>query len=233
MNKNRLVVLCLSALVVGSALRGMDVEATDLNSQLRKKVKIGDMQEVMALILKGADINAQKNDHFSLMMEAIYRGHTDICKLLIAQGADVDAQDRQGRTALMLAAGYGHKEICSLLVEKGADVWAGTFRTGLTALRQACATYREEICKLLIDAMLKLTKGEEDRIITFVAQKRRGGLQVSSMPPDMVRKVGKQMLAQVKEQNKRYVIAEINESEIMAHSLLKQQLLAYVNEKIK
>ena len=83
-------------------------------------VKSGDVAEVKRLIEAGADVNAQSNNGYTVLMAASQYGQLEVCKLLIEKGAEVNTGPWDGRTALILASKEGHKEVAQLLIEAGA-----------------------------------------------------------------------------------------------------------------
>ena len=56
------------------------------------------------------------------MIDAAWKGQTDIAASLIANGADMDIQGEDGRTALIVAAANGHTDIAASLIAEGADI---------------------------------------------------------------------------------------------------------------
>jgi len=56
----------------------------------------------------------------SKLLEAAYKGLTEVAKALIAAGADVNQADNDGWTPLHWAAGEGHTEVAEALIAAGA-----------------------------------------------------------------------------------------------------------------
>lgn len=109
----------------------------DLNYEFVKAATKGQIEEVRALLQKGADLNAQVEHGYSALMLASGNGQEETVKLLLAKGAKVNMQATMKETALHLAAGRGRTRIVEMLVEARAD-----FRvtdTGLTPLMMAVA----------------------------------------------------------------------------------------------
>jgi hypothetical protein len=85
----------------------------------------GDINIVNALIIAGADVNAQNNYGLTALMYASRsEAYTDasIVNALITAGADVDIQDRDGYTALMYASETNNKGVIIALTLAGANV---------------------------------------------------------------------------------------------------------------
>ena len=74
----------------------------------------------LALIAKGADLNAVGPNGETPLTLAAMNGHKEIAEMLIAEGIDVNAMDNDGDTALHLAALNGHEKIAELLRKHGA-----------------------------------------------------------------------------------------------------------------
>ena len=76
------------------------------------------------------DVNAQRQDHWTPLHIASFRGRPDIVQVLLDHGAKVDAVDNLFRTSLHNVPGgqYESQEdgirVAQLLLENGADVMA-------------------------------------------------------------------------------------------------------------
>ena len=68
----------------------------------------------------GADVNATKVDHWTVLHHASYFGFSMSPKLYLIRGATVNERNNDGRTAFQIAAMRGHKMIMGLLPEYGA-----------------------------------------------------------------------------------------------------------------
>jgi formylglycine-generating enzyme required for sulfatase activity len=88
---------------------------------LRKAAAEGDTGEVIALVGKGADVNAKGKHGRTALIEAAGGGHIETVRVLLEKGADVNPTDEKyGFSALEFALGKGHGEIAALLKEAGA-----------------------------------------------------------------------------------------------------------------
>ena len=76
----------------------------------------------MALIEKGAAIDARNSDQNTPLHEACHNGHLEVAMALIEKGADVYARDIDQNTPLHFAIIYGHLEVAMALIEKGAAI---------------------------------------------------------------------------------------------------------------
>jgi len=80
----------------------------------------GNTDEVVKLLLKGADVNYKTPDGVTALMYASQNGHTDIVKILIFNGADVNARPVDGATALIAATKFDHEDVMEYLINHGA-----------------------------------------------------------------------------------------------------------------
>ncbi|CAN5529007.1 hypothetical protein BH20ACI3_BH20ACI3_20730 [soil metagenome] len=111
----------------------------ELNEQFWEAVRNGKVAEVVALLDKGADVNAKFRYGTTALFKAAERGHTEVVKVLIARGADVSVKDTfYGATAMTWALQNKHIGAVGALLEKDAasvnDVLATGAREGNSAL---------------------------------------------------------------------------------------------------
>ncbi|MBT4803776.1 MAG: hypothetical protein HON78_02090 [Legionellales bacterium] len=83
--------------------------------------KYGRTEIALALIEKGADVNAADQDGYTPLNWAAARGHTEIALALIEKGADVNATNKYGETPIHQATRYSYTEILIALIAAGAD----------------------------------------------------------------------------------------------------------------
>ncbi len=82
----------------------------------------GNERAFLALIQKGADVNAKTGEGLCPIHLASYHGHAGIVKKLIDSRVDVNVKGADDMTPLHTAANGGTKEVVKLLLEKGADM---------------------------------------------------------------------------------------------------------------
>ena len=83
-----------------------------------------DAELVLALLERGADMDAQTEDGWNAVMAASRRGHIAALTHLLDKGADLHASDVDGMTALYLAALHNQPAACELLLSRGIDLLA-------------------------------------------------------------------------------------------------------------
>ena len=94
----------------------------------------GDRADVLAMIKRGADVNAPQGDGVTALHWASRHGDGELVTALLAAGADARAATRfGGYTPLHLAAERGSAPIVTTLIAAGAAINART-STGATPL---------------------------------------------------------------------------------------------------
>ena len=78
----------------------------------------GNMQQVNALLDKGADVDGFDAEGRTALMNAIINGNTPLLKMLIARGANIDMRVNGNETPLLLA--QFHPDIVRILRKAGA-----------------------------------------------------------------------------------------------------------------
>ncbi len=122
---------------------------TDLSDELIQAVEDNNLIEVERLVVEGANVNLKNNDTNTILMWAVYLGHTEIVEVLIDAGANVNIQTiNRGETALIMAVVNGYFDIVELLIVAGTDVNLKT-NDGFTALSLADNQGYTEIVELL------------------------------------------------------------------------------------
>jgi ankyrin repeat protein len=83
------------------------------------------------LIFKGADVNQRRDDGWSPLYAASYRGHVSVVRLLAGCCADIEAPTCLQRTALLESSYKNDADVVQLLLELNADT-TKTDRIGWT-----------------------------------------------------------------------------------------------------
>lgn len=104
----------------------------ELNDQLFEAARKGDAAAVMALLDKGADVNARFRYGTTALFKAAERGNTEVVKLLIARGADASVKDTFYKTTAMTwALDNKRVEVVRVLLEKSPDAVGDVLMTGV------------------------------------------------------------------------------------------------------
>ena len=122
----------------------------DINWDLIRAARKGNMGEVKALVKKGAYVNYKSKSGLTPIYSASGKGQLDVVKFLIAKGADVNARHMSGWTPLTEASRGGHAGIVKILLAEGADPNAESIYTRETALMLAAQEGHEDIAEMLI-----------------------------------------------------------------------------------
>lgn len=77
--------------------------------------------ELMRLICRGVDVNAQDSAGNTPLIVACQNGHMVVCKVLVQHGANVMSCNNNGNTALHYCFNYGYDDIGKYLILCGAD----------------------------------------------------------------------------------------------------------------
>ncbi len=151
----RLILAVFAALLVLIPACRSEVESElpePVKLTLVQTARIGQTDQVLALLQEGADANEIDETGNSALGAAVLGGHPATVKALLTAGADVNTRLlKQGWTVLMTAAGGGQTEIVKALLEAGADVNAKN-QEGWSALMSAMFAEHAEVVELLRQA---------------------------------------------------------------------------------
>lgn len=79
----------------------------------------GDMDALLAILLKLPDLNLQDNDGYSALMHAVERGEKDIVMALMERNCTTSLKDSSGQDAIKIATTYKFDDIKELLTSSG------------------------------------------------------------------------------------------------------------------
>ena len=85
-------------------------------------IKRSDVQNVLALLGQGTDVDALYRYGNTALMLAAHAGQREVIETLIAHRANLNITAKFGLSALMLALVAGHAEIARLLARAGSDL---------------------------------------------------------------------------------------------------------------
>ena len=138
----------------------------------------GDVDQVIAALDAGAEIEVVDDRGMTPIIWAALRGHLDVVKVLLEKGANINSTNWAGWTPLMQACAQRHADLAKFLVEQGADIHMKTEYSG-TALIFAAGTGQYELTKFLLDKgadpFVQITGTYEEDGMTALSYAQREG----------------------------------------------------------
>lgn len=127
----------------------------ELNFELIVASWKGDLDQIVELLKKGANVNCVDEYKWTPIHYAILKGNVEVIEELIKNKANINLKDKDGQTELMLAAKKNKIEIIELLIKNGAEV---NFKSNKnkTALMFAAEADNFEVVILLIEKVQTL-----------------------------------------------------------------------------
>lgn len=116
----RVVTAAFALSLVASPL--MAQATRELDRELLRFSSTGDVEQIRALLERGADPNAEDKVGVTPLINVASRGSNKSLRLLIDAGARVDEDGRNGCTALTWAAKNGWEKTIEILLDRGADI---------------------------------------------------------------------------------------------------------------
>ncbi|MDB5100356.1 MAG: ripk4 [Cyanobacteria bacterium RYN_339] len=138
-------------IIVVAALLALAASApawADANADMLLAAYQGDRARVVALLLRGARLDARDENGYTALHWAAFRGDQLLARTLLDRGAGVDLADKRGQTPLILAAWNDHPATVRLLLERGADP-AHRSAEGFQAIDYARTRGHQTVMKLL------------------------------------------------------------------------------------
>jgi len=105
-----------------------------------------------ALLVHGADVNAQTDNNVTALLNAILLGNRENVALLLEYGADVNHQDANGNNAVARAVKFDNVEVLKVLIKYNADI-TSKLHGKVTPLIVACVLNNYRVAKVLVDSM--------------------------------------------------------------------------------
>lgn len=229
--------LCTALLLANGVLQAMDV-AQSPSEQLKRAIRINDINELNRLIQSGVDVNSKDNDGYTALTNAVIQKNLGICELLIRHGAQVNEKNNDGETPLMLAASDGNLDICKLLIASGADANLRD-NGGHTAIISAVSwnlyhpTPERDLIlyRLLISTMIQLTEIQKKEIAAMILGMKKG------TDKNIVNKDAQQLAARIKaddfrRKNAQFVTDQLDLMKSARAQQLIQTLKTILNDEL-
>lgn len=141
------------------ALRGNTSETCEAQIPVSKEKERRGI--AIALVDKGANVNAKGTDDVTPLMLAAGCDYTEVVKALLDKGADVNTRNNEGITPLIWAAMYGHVTTVQALLDKGAKVDARD-NEGMTPLLWAAQWHDRDVIQVLLDKGADVNAKDKD-----------------------------------------------------------------------
>ncbi len=143
---NRLLCLALVFMVLAVGCRKKPKE---IETQLHRAARTGDLEVVRSLIETGLDVNAKDEYGRTPLHYAAFGDYKEVVEFLINKGANISALDNYGDTPLHNAAFGGSEDVVKFLIEKGCDIRC-TNNRGWVPLHRAAYNGHTAVVLLLI-----------------------------------------------------------------------------------
>jgi len=109
----------------------------------------GYSSEVLRLLNKGADVNANTNEGVTPLMYAADNGDIQTTRILVLNGADINRKPHNGVTALLSSTLINHLDIAEFLIRNGANI-NDPDAQGVSPLMYAVIYNFHVLCDMLI-----------------------------------------------------------------------------------
>ena len=175
--------LVLTLTLIGALCVSVAITAAPVDSPVADAAMRGNIDDVRALLQKGADVNAAHGDGMTALHWAAERSDAAMAEMLIYAGANVATVTRIGQyTPLHVAGRNGSARVVEMLIEANADVSARTTNSGVTALHLAAASGNTDVIAALIgqgsDVDARESKWEQTPLIFAASQNRVDAIRV-------------------------------------------------------
>lgn len=127
----------------------------------------GSSEGAIALLKKGAEVNALDRQLYLPIHQAVWRGDTHLAELLLRAGATATATANGSKPILLSAAENNHGPMVELLLSNGAEPDAEDPNTGETALHRAAWAGANAAASALFKAKANLDRQDHVRLIPF------------------------------------------------------------------
>ncbi|NXC14517.1 RN5A ribonuclease, partial [Corythaeola cristata] len=134
--------------------------AEDLAFKLNHAVRDRNIQDVVELLEKGADVNSKAEGGWTPLQSAVQANDEDLVRLLLDRGADPHSRKDNGGTVFTEAAIVGNVTVLQLLLDLGLDI-NDHDDNGFTAFMEAAWYGNEEALKFLYSKGAKVNLRRE------------------------------------------------------------------------
>jgi hypothetical protein len=145
------------------SVMGGAVSVVEYSSPLARAVADEDVDAVLDLLQKGADVNGKEDSYSKItpLFLAVEHGNVEIARLLLDNGAKVNARDGSKQTPLMRVDDDATVELIGLLVSYRVKVNL-VDEEGNTALILAARSVNSDVLKALMDAGADINLSNND-----------------------------------------------------------------------
>ncbi len=166
--------------IASSTIDTSDYYPGDVSFNLIVAASNGFDKEVLRLLNKGADINAETTEGVTALMYAVQNGYENVVKILLLNGADPDLKPYKGPPALTLATCNNDAAISELLIRKGADINLQDY-DGKTALMHATALGNIQMVDLLIYYETRVNSADKNGITALMIASYNGFVDIAKL----------------------------------------------------
>jgi ankyrin repeat protein len=115
-------IIFLIPVVLLSLLCGCERRPRAQSDTLYDLARRGDVDQIKALLARGADVNAKDQWGATPLHAATIQGHEEVVKLLLTRGANINVQDNRRATPLHYALVTENELMIKLLIERHANL---------------------------------------------------------------------------------------------------------------
>ncbi len=155
-------------------------EEVELKGELAVAVSDDDIDEVRALIARGADVNAREDDKTTPLFIAVENGNLEIAEMLLNFGAKVNARNKEKQTPIMGLDDDATPELLELLIKHGAKLDL-VDKQGNTVLILAAGEVEPAVLRALIDARADVNSKNKEGQTALMNAANAGDLESVKM----------------------------------------------------
>ena len=153
--------------ISSSTIDTSDYYPGDISFNLIVAASKGYDEEVLRLLNKGAEIDAETTEGVTALMYAVQNGYENVVKILLLNGADPDLKPYNGPPALIVAISNNNAAITEMLIRRGADINLQD-HDGRNALMHATAYGNVQIVDMLIYYEAHINSGDNSGVTALM-----------------------------------------------------------------